>query len=211
MPTSFVRTCSRSTGAWRPGGVFDLEIVEQSEGFWVFRAVGRDAHEVFKGEPGGHRVQRIPPTEKRGRVQTSSITVAVMPEPNEVECRIDERDVDMQAVRSSGAGGQNVNKVSSAVILTHRPTGIKVRCETQRSQIQNKRSAFATLRARILEAERQKGSAARAADRKQQVGLGERSDKVRTYRFQDGIVTDHNTGKKASLERILKGWLEDLV
>jgi len=127
-----------------------------------------------------------------------------------VQLHIDPRDLDWTTCRASGSGGQNVNKVESAVQLTYKPTGLMVRCESERSQKQNRATALALLRARLWEAQCSREAAARAQDRKQQVGTGERSDKSRTYRFQDGIVTDHRTGKKARLERILKGHLEDL-
>ena len=172
---------------------------------------GPEAARVFAHEAGGHRWQRIPPTEKRGRVQSSTVTVAVLPEPTELQVRIDPRDLEYQTCRSSGAGGQKVNKTESAVQLTYKPTGFMVRVETERSQHQNRATALALLRARLWEDTQAKDAAARAQDRKQQVGSGERSDKSRTYRFQDGIVTDHRTGRKARLERILKGHLEDLV
>lgn len=143
-------------------------------------------------------------------MQSSTITVAVLEEPSELNVRIDERDVEVRTCRAGGSGGQHVNKVESAVQITHRPSGLTVRCESERSQLQNRMTAFALLRARLYEASRTATVGARAATRKAQVGTGERSDKIRTYRYQDGVVTDHRTGKKARLDRILKGFLEDL-
>lgn len=177
------------------GGGFDLEVVEVLPGFIVFRAVGREAQQVFRDEAGGHRWQRIPPNEKRGRVHSSTITVAVLSEPTEAEVRLDPRDLDIQTCRSSGSGGQKVNKTESAVVVTHRPTGLMVRCETERSQYQNKATALALLRTRIRQAEQQRLAGARADDRRRQVGSGMRGDKRRTIRCQDGSVVDHVTGR----------------
>lgn len=150
---------------------------------------------MFRDEAGGHRWQRVPPNEKRGRVHSSTITVAVLPEPTEAEVRIDPRDLDIQTCRSSGSGGQKVNKTESAVVVTHRPTGLMVRCETERSQHQNKATALALLRTRIRQAEQQRLAGARADDRRRQVGSGMRGDKRRTVRCQDGNVVDHVTGR----------------
>lgn len=191
--------------------VFDLEVTERSPGLLVFRASGPGAANRFANEPGGHRWQRVSPTEKRGRVHTSTITVAVLPEPTEVQVRLDPRDLEFQTCRSSGSGGQKVNKTESAVQLTHLPTGLMVRVENERSQHQNRATALALLRARLWAAQQEQQAASRAQDRRAQVGSGMRGDKVRTYRVQDDIVTDHRTGRKARMDRIAKGHLEDLV
>lgn len=189
---------------------FDLEVVDERPGFMVLRASGRGVRKAFASESGGHRYQRIPPTEKRGRVQTSTVTVAVLNVPTDAEVRIDERDLEWTTCRSSGPGGQNVNKTDSAVQVTHKPSGLQVRCESERSQLQNKVTALATLRAKLQASATSTATRNRNSDRKVQIGCGERSDKVRTYRAQDGIVTDHRTGKKARLDRVLRGFLEDL-
>jgi peptide chain release factor 1 len=188
-----------------PATVFDIELIEERPGLIVFRALGDAATKFFANEPGGHRWQRIPPTEKRGRVQTSTVTVAVLPEPSAAEYRIEERDLDYQTCRGSGAGGQHRNMTDSAVQLTHKPTGLMVRCESERSQHQNRATALALLRARLWEAHREKERAARAAERKQQVGIGARGDKRRTIRCQDGAVNDHVTGQRWGLKEYLRG------
>jgi peptide chain release factor 1 len=138
-------------------------------------------------------------------VQTSTITVAVLTEPTEAEVRIDERDIEVKTCRASGSGGQKVNKTESAVQVTHRPSGITVRCETERSQTQNKQTAFALLRARLRNAQQEALSGARAADRRAQVGSGMRGDKRRTVRVQDGTVHDHVTGRRWSFRDYERG------
>jgi len=179
-------------------------------GFIAFRVTGKGARKAFEHEAGGHRHQRIPPTEKRGRVQTSTVTVAVLPVPSDSEVRIDERDLEWATCRGSGAGGQHRNVTDSAVQLTHLPTKLMVRCESERSQHQNKATALAILRAKLQEAATHAATHERNSTRKTQVGSGQRGDKARTYRHQDDIVTDHTTGKKAQLGRVLRGFLEDL-
>ena len=147
----------------------------------------------------------MPPNDKHGRVQTSTITVAVMPEPEPHELRLLDRDVEITTCRSSGAGGQHVNKVESAVMVKHLPTGMMVRCEGERSQHQNRATAMATLRARLWEAERTRLSAASAASRRVQVGSGMRGDKRRTIRVQDGTVHDHVTRQRWGLRDYMRG------
>lgn len=210
MPRTSFSSSSGSTRERQRSTVFDLEITEKKHGLLIFRATGAQAERVFANESGGQRWQRVPKTEKRGRVQTSTVTCAVLAEPTITQLRLEDRDLEYQTCRSSGSGGQNVNKVESAVQLTHKPTGLMVRCESERSQHQNRATALALLRARLWEAQKERENASRASDRRQQVGTGMRGDKARTYRVQDGIVTDHRTGKKARLDRVLKGHLEDL-
>ena len=153
---------------------------------------GRGAAALFAGEPGGHRWQRVPPTEKRGRVQTSTITVAVLEEPRQIDLTIRPEDVDVETMRGSGAGGQHRNKTDSAVRARHRPTGIEVRCEAERSQHANRDLAMRVLAARVLEQQQNAQDGARAADRRRQVGSGERGDKRRTIRTQDDHVIDRD-------------------
>lgn len=194
-PSSWSRCRQRSTGGSRAGGVFDLAIVEKLPGYIVLEASGKGVDEAFRNEAGGHRWQRVPPTEKRGRVQTSTITVAVLPELTDAQIRIDPRDVEIVPTRGSGPGGQNRNKVETAIQLRHRPSGLLIRVETERSQHQNRATAMHMLRAKLLEAEQDRVTGDRAAARKAQVGSGMRGDKRRTIRVQDGQVNDHVTGK----------------
>ena len=156
---------------------------------------GRGAAALFAGEPGGHRWQRVPETEKRGRVQTSTVTVAVLTEPPRLDAAIRPDDVDVETMRGSGAGGQHRNKTDSAVRACHRPTGIEVRCESERSQHRNRELAMRVLAARVAELARSAVQGERAADRRRQLGSGMRGDKRRTIRVQDGQVTDHVDGR----------------
>lgn len=171
----------------------------------VLRATGRGAEEVFRDEAGGHRWQRIPPNEKRGRVQTSTITVAVLPEPTEAQVKIAPRDLSFTMCRGSGAGGQHRNKTESAVQLVHHPSGIVVRCESERSQHQNKATAIAVLRARLWQRESEARSRAVESRRRDQVGSGMRGDKRRTVRCQEGVVSDHVTGRTWSFRDYERG------
>jgi peptide chain release factor 1 len=179
--------------------------VDAREGLAVLRVRGRGARELFAGEAGGHRWQRVPPTERRGRVHSSTITVAVLDEPAPHVIAIAERELEWSTCRASGAGGQNLQKTDSAVQLVHLPTGITVRCENERSQHANRVAALATLRARIAAARREAADAERAADRRRQVGSGMRGDKRRTVRVQDGSVVDHATGRTWRLRDYLRG------
>lgn len=187
------------------GGDFDLEIIENISGFVSFAANGKGVEEFFANEGGGHRWQRVPPNEKRGRVHTSTVTVAVLPEPTQVQLKIDPRDLEWQTCRGSGAGGQYRNMTDSAVQLFHKPSGLMVRCESERSQHQNKASALALLRARLWRLEQEKQEGKRASDRRTQIGSGMRGDKRRTIRCQDGIVTDHITGQQWNFKDYEKG------
>jgi peptide chain release factor 1 len=189
----------------RSGGVFDIEILEERPGIVIFRAHGSEAQTLFNEEAGGHRFQRVPETEKRGRVQTSTVTVAVLPEPDEVQFRLDPRDVDISTCRGSGPGGQKSNKTECAVQATHIPSGLQVRCESERSQHQNRASALALLRARLWQAEKEKVDGARAGDRRLQIGSGMRGDKRRTIAMQRDSVVDHVTGRRWNLKTYLRG------
>lgn len=182
-----------------------MELVDSRPGMLVFTVRGALALATFAQESGGHRWQRVPPTEKRGRVHTSTVTVAVLREPPAQVFSLDPKDVEFQATRGSGPGGQHRNKVASAVILKHRPTGITVRCESERSQHQNRELALSWLRAKVWEQQASAQASVLAADRRGQVGSGMRGDKRRTIRCQDGSVVDHLTGQRWPLERYLNG------
>jgi len=178
----------------------------------VFAVKGDGAYSVFKWEGGTHRVQRVPQTESQGRIHTSTATVAVMPEAEEVEVQIEDKDLKIDVYRSTGPGGQSVNTTDSAVRITHVPTGIVVAMQDEKSQLQNKQKAMRVLRARLYEAERQRQQAELAAARRSQVGTGERAEKVRTYNFPDGRLTDHRIKHTAHrLEQILDGDLQEFT
>jgi peptide chain release factor 1 len=195
-----------------------VEVVEASEtGIGGYKEVvmlmeGKGAYGHFKHESGVHRVQRVPATEASGRIHTSTVTVAVMPEVDEVDVQIDPKDLRIDTFCSSGAGGQSVNTTYSAVRITHIPTGVVVTCQDERSQLKNRNKAMRTLRARIVEAERAKQEAEIAQSRKSQVGTGERSEKIRTYNFPQNRVTDHRIGLTLHrLEQVLAGDLDEIV
>lgn len=178
----------------------------------VLLVEGKGAYGFFKYESGVHRVQRVPTTEANGRIHTSTATVAVMPEVEEVEVQIDSKDLRIDTYCSSGAGGQSVNTTYSAVRITHIPTGVVVTCQDERSQLKNRTKAMRTLRTRIGDAEREKQEASIAQHRRSQVGTGERSEKVRTYNFPQNRVTDHRVGLTLhKLDRVMEGDLDDLV
>lgn len=177
----------------------------------VFLVRGNGVYADLLKESGGHRVQRVPPTEKRDRRQTSTITVAVLPEPTEVQVHVDERDLRWETFRAGGAGGQNVNKVDSAVRLIHEPTNTVVVCRDERSQLENKRKALAVLRARIYAQVATTTSTTRNTSRAEQIGSGMRGDKVRTYNFREDRVTDHRSGKTVrGVDGVLRGKLSQL-
>lgn len=169
------------------------------------RIEGKGARDVFKDEAGGHRWQHVPKTEKRGRVQTSTITVAVLDEPTETQVKLNPDDLEFSACRGSGAGGQHRNVTASAVQLRHIPTGLMVRVESERSQALNRETATALLRARLWEAKHNAATAARAADRKAQVGVGARGDKRRTIAVQRDSVVDHVTGRSWTFKKYERG------
>lgn len=187
------------------GSGFDAEVIHEGESQVVLRIVGIEAYRRFRGEAGGHRWQRVPPTERRGRMQSSTVTVAVFPERSQREFQLDERDLELTTCRGSGPGGQHRNKTESAVQVKHKPTGLIVRCESERSQVQNKESALRLLASRLAEAAVNKRTEREADSRRQQIGSGERSDKVRTIQTQNNVVVNHLSGKKASLDKYLKG------
>lgn len=189
----------------RSESVFDVEVADAHEGFIALRVTGDFAWNAFQHDAGGHRWQRVAPNDKRGRVHTSTVTVAVLMEPTAKELVINPGDLDWAFSRGSGAGGQHRNKTESAVDLTHRPTGVVVHCESDRSQKQNKANALTMLRSRLWEAQREQEHAVRSKDRRGQIGTGMRGDKVVTVRVQDGIVTWHILGQKQPLKSYLSG------
>ena len=178
----------------------------------TFMVTGKGAYSVLKYESGVHRVQRVPETESGGRIHTSTITVAVMPEAEEVDIKIDEKDIRIDVMRASGNGGQCVNTTDSAVRLTHYPTGIVIYSQTEKSQLQNKEKAFALLRAKLYDMECQKQHDAGAEARRSQIGTGDRSEKIRTYNFPQGRVTDHRIGLTLyKLDKIMNGDIQEII
>lgn len=178
----------------------------------VFSVEGEGAYSRFKFESGVHRVQRVPETESQGRIQTSTATVAVLPEAEDVDVELDPADLQIDVFRSSGAGGQKVNKTSSAIRVTHLPTGMVVECQDERSQYKNKDKALKVLRSRLLEIEQEKHDAEIAGARKAQVGTGDRSERIRTYNFPQGRVSDHRIGLTLyKIEQIMNGDLDEII
>ena len=177
-----------------------------------FMIEGSGAYSKFKYESGVHRVQRVPDTETQGRIHTSTVTVAVMPEADEVEVDINPADLKIDTFRSSGAGGQHINKTSSAIRVTHIPTGTVVECQDERSQFKNKEKALKVLRARLYDAAKSEHDEAIASDRRSQVGTGDRSERIRTYNYPQGRITDHRIGLTLyKLESFLNGDLDEMI
>jgi peptide chain release factor 1 len=191
---------------------FRPETLSASDGDYVFEVKGDGAYSVFKYEGGTHRVQRVPETESQGRIHTSTATVAVLPEAEEVDVAIDPNDLQVDVYRSSGPGGQSVNTTDSAVRITHRPTGIVVSMQDEKSQLQNREKALRVLRARLYEQALAEQQAELSADRRAQVGTGERAEKIRTYNFPQGRVTDHRVKlTQHNLESVLGGELDEFT
>ena len=179
---------------------------------YTFAVKGRGAYSVFKYEGGTHRVQRVPETESQGRIHTSTATVAVLPEAEDVDVEVADADLQIDVYRSSGPGGQSVNTTDSAVRITHKPTGIVVSMQDEKSQLQNREKALRVLRARLYERALAEQQAELAADRRAQVGTGERAEKVRTYNFPQGRVTDHRVKLTVhNLDAVLAGELDELT
>ena len=186
------------------GGIKTIEFIVEGEGAWS----------RLKYESGAHRVQRVPVTESSGRIQTSAATVAVLPEAEEVDFHIDPGDLKIDTFRSSGAGGQHINKTESAIRITHLPTGVVVECQDERSQYKNKDRAMKILRSKLYEAEQEKQNAAIAAQRRSQVGSGDRSERIRTYNFPQGRVTDHRLAgdvKNFAIDAVVNGGLDPVI
>lgn len=178
----------------------------------VLLVKGKNAYSKLKFEAGGHRVQRIPQTESSGRIHTSACTVAVLPEADDVDVHIDQKDLRIDVYRSSGAGGQHVNTTDSAVRITHIPTGIVVACQEERSQIKNKEKAMKLLKSKILEMEIEKQKNELAESRKQQVGSGDRSERIRTYNFPQNRLTDHRINLTVyNLDMVMEGYLDEII
>ena len=177
-----------------------------------FMITGKGVYSRMKFESGTHRVQRVPDTESSGRIHTSAATVAVLPVVEDVEIEINPADIKMDVYRASGAGGQHVNKTSSAVRLTHIPTGIVAECQTERSQLQNREYAMRLLRSRLYEIEKEKRDSELANARKTQVGSGDRSEKIRTYNYPQGRITDHRIGMSIyQMDDFLNGNLDEMI
>lgn len=178
----------------------------------VFSVNGMGAYSKLKFESGVHRVQRVPATEAQGRIHTSTVTVAVLPEAEEIDLEINEKDLEIDTYCASGAGGQHVNRTESAVRITHKPSGIVVSCQDERSQLKNKDKAMRVLRAKLLDLAEQEAAANMAAERKSQVGTGDRSERIRTYNFPQGRVTDHRINLTLyKLDAILNGDMDEVI
>jgi len=196
------KTSLMDTGENAAGGIKDASVTIEGEGVFSF----------LKYESGVHRVQRVPATEAQGRIHTSTATVSVMPEAEDVDVQVNPADIQMDVMRSTGAGGQSVNTTDSAVRLTHKPTGVVVKCQQEKSQLKNRAMAMKMLRAKLYEMELEKQRSARDAQRKSHVGTGDRSEKIRTYNFPQDRLTDHRIGlTRHNLSAVMDGDIDDVV
>ena len=201
--------CDKKRFRWEIVDLNETELGGMKEA--IINVTGKGAYGRLKYESGVHRVQRVPETESQGRIHTSTATVAVLPEAEDVEVEIDEKDVRVDLFRSSGAGGQKVNKTETAIRLTHFPTGIVVTCQDERSQLKNKEKAYRVLRARLYDYYQGKQNSAEAANRKSLVGTGDRSERIRTYNYPQSRITDHRIGLSLhSMENFLAGDLDEM-
>ncbi len=202
--------CEKKHYRWEVVDLNETELGGMKEA--IVNVTGKGAYGRLKYESGVHRVQRVPETESQGRIHTSTATVAVLPEAEDVEVEIDEKDVRVDLFRSSGAGGQKVNKTETAIRLTHFPTGIVVTCQDERSQLKNKEKAYRVLRTRLYDFYRGRQDSAEAANRKSMVGTGDRSERIRTYNFPQSRITDHRIGLSLhSMEAFLSGDLDEMT
>ncbi len=197
---------------------FKIDVINENEtGLGGYKEIsfmitGKGAYSRFKFESGVHRVQRVPDTESSGRIHTSTVTVAVLPEIEDVEIEINPNDIRMEVFRASGAGGQHVNKTSSAVRLIHEPTGIVAECQTERSQVQNREYAMRLLRSRLYQIEKDKKDQERVDERRSQIGNADRSEKIRTYNYPQGRITDHRIGMSIfQMDNFLNGDLDEMI
>ena len=206
----YMAYCEKHRFRWEVVDLSETELGGIKEA--IVNVSGRGAYKRLKFESGVHRVQRVPETESQGRLHTSTVTVAVLPEAEEVEVSIDEKDIRVDLYRSSGAGGQKVNKTETAIRITHFPTGIVVTCQDERSQLKNKEKAFRVLRARLYDLYRSRQNSAEAKNRRSLVGTGDRSERIRTYNFPQSRVTDHRIGLSLhSLSDFLAGNIDQMI
>ena len=206
----YMAYCERRRFRWEVVDLNETELGGMKEA--IVNIGGKGAYARLKYESGVHRVQRVPETESQGRIHTSTVTVAVLPEAEEVDVKLDEKDVRVDLFRSSGAGGQKVNKTETAIRLTHFPTGIVVTCQDERSQLKNKEKAFKVLRSRLYDMKLKEQNDEISAERRSQVGSGDRSERIRTYNFPQGRVTDHRIGMTIyKLDSFLDGEIDEII